>query len=150
MFRFKILMMHLTYDQKKDYIDRHGSCCLHKVQLKIMKDQLELEDKGKTGLSLDIGNLKTINILDHVKERDSVVISKKVVKSSSQLTPSSINQKQQQDKELAKMSNNIKTKMVKDQKEERKTEKSGGFLHKVENLFSKSSNEKKTEKSPQD
>lgn len=79
-----------------------------------MKDQLELEDKGKTGLSLDIGNLKTINILDHVKERDSVVISKKVVKSSSQLTPSSINQKQQQDKELAKMSNNIKTKMVKD------------------------------------
>jgi len=31
MFRFKILMMHLTYDQKKDYIDRHGSCCLHKV-----------------------------------------------------------------------------------------------------------------------
>ena len=79
-----------------------------------MKDQLELEDKGKTGLSLDIGNLKTINILDHVKERDSVVISKKVVKSSSQLTPSSINQKQQQDKELAKMSNNIKTKLVKD------------------------------------
>jgi len=79
-----------------------------------MKDQLELEDKGKTGLSLDIGNLKTINILDHVKERDSVLISKKVVKSSSQLTPSSINQKQQQDKELAKMSNNIKTKLVKD------------------------------------
>ena len=79
-----------------------------------MKDQLELEDKGKTGLSLDIGNLKTINILDHVKERDSVLISKKVVKSSSQLTPSSINQKQQQDKELAKMSNNIKTRLVKD------------------------------------
>jgi len=79
-----------------------------------MKDQLELEDKGKTGLSLDIGNLKTINILDHFKERDSVLISKKVVKSSSQLTPSSINQKQQQDKELAKMSNNIKTKLVKD------------------------------------
>jgi len=79
-----------------------------------MKDQLELEDKGKTGLSLDIGNLKTINILDHVKERDSVLISKKVVKSSSQLTHSSINQKQQQDKELAKMSNNIKTKLVKD------------------------------------
>jgi len=79
-----------------------------------MKDQLELEDKGKTGLSLDIGNLKTINILDHVKERDSVLISKKVVKSFSQLTPSSINQKQQQDKELAKMSNNIKTRLVKD------------------------------------
>jgi len=79
-----------------------------------MKDQLELEDKGKTGLSLDIGNLKTINILDHFKERDSVLISKKVVKSSSQLTHSSINQKQQQDKELAKMSNNIKTKLVKD------------------------------------
>lgn len=38
MFRFKILLMNLTYDQKKDYIARHMSCCGKKTQIKIMRE----------------------------------------------------------------------------------------------------------------
>jgi hypothetical protein len=41
MFRFKILLMNLTYDQKKDYVERHITCCREKSQLKIMRAELE-------------------------------------------------------------------------------------------------------------
>jgi hypothetical protein len=43
-----------------------------------MKELLHDEEiKGKTGLSLDIGNLKTIDIFDVIKEREEYELSLK-------------------------------------------------------------------------
>ena len=64
------------------------------MQIKIMREQLELEDKGRTGLSLDIGDLKTLSILDVIKDRENNNSRlSKVQKSNSQLTPSPTLQK---------------------------------------------------------
>lgn len=70
MFRFKILLMNLTFDQKEDYVQRHLSCCSNKVQLKIMRELLAQEKQGKVGFSLDISDLKTLSIFNVIKERE--------------------------------------------------------------------------------
>jgi hypothetical protein len=62
--------MNLTFDQKEDYVQRHLSCCSNKVQLKIMRELLAQEKQGKVGFSLDIGDLKTLSILNVIKERE--------------------------------------------------------------------------------
>jgi hypothetical protein len=59
------------------------------MQVKIIQSQLDLEDRGKTGLSLDIGDLKTLSILNVIKDREnSNNRLSKIAKSSSQLCPS--------------------------------------------------------------
>lgn len=108
-----------------------------------MKELLHDEEiKGKTGLSLDIGNLKTIDIFDVIKEREEYELS---LKRQTQAQPSDAKKDQQQQQKKAKdkdpdykrMSNSIKDKIKSEKKEEKR--KSGIFA----NLFNKCESDKK-------